>query len=345
MKQILIRTIHTEKELIRLVGQNGFRHVLLVSGTHHSLPALESYIRGKANQFLQVTPPHGLLNLAAMQKILDTHEWQPDLLIALGGGRIMDAAKILVHQHSAHRPYFVAIPTTAGSGSEATPFAVAYEGKQKISLQSESLLPDVAMLDITFLKSLSSRQRAISGIDALSQSIESLWNIHATDESRSYATGALELVWNTIEAFVKGGDEISDTIMQDAAYKAGQAIAITRTTGCHALSYYLTAHHNVPHGQAVGLFLPAFFMYNDQAGSKVKWQKIFQLMGVNSSSEAFARVSSLMKSCGLANRFSDLHLEVDVEALLDSVNEERFANNPVPFDRDALRELIKNYIV
>jgi alcohol dehydrogenase len=344
MKQQVIHTSDTEKELKHLINQKKFRKLVLVKGSHFELPWVAECSSELLSGYVEVTPPDGLLTVSSIQDIIKKLPWQPDLVIALGGGRILDAAKILIHLiPPEQRPFFAAVPTTAGSGSEATPFAVAYEGRQKISIQANALLADMVILDDGWLSSLPSYQRAVSGIDALAQSIESIWNVNATEASLAHAKKALQLAWHHLENFVYKRDKGSDIQMLNAAYAAGEAIAITRTTGCHALSYYLTAHHNVPHGQAVGFFLPAFFIYNSYEGGD-RLRPILEITGADNAISAFESVSALMRSCGLFTRFSDAGLQVDIEALLDSVNEERFSNNPVAFDRNTLNDLIEKYI-
>jgi alcohol dehydrogenase class IV len=127
-----------------------------------------------------------------------------------------------------------------------------------------------------------------------------------------------------------------------AAHLAGAAIAITKTTGPHALSYYLTAHHDVPHGQAVALFLPLFFLYNEENIPS----QLYEAFQASTASEAFIICTKFLKKLELATNFNELNIEnVDIDALLKSVNHERFSNNPVPFDENVLRSLINHYLV
>ena len=125
-----------------------------------------------------------------------------------------------------------------------------------------------------------------------------------------------------------------------AAHQAGKAINITRTTGPHALSYYLTAIHQVPHGQAVSLFLPLFFVYNQPQ------QELCSLLKVTNEMEAKGYIQLAMKNAGLAITLEELGIsrEKVIKDLLESVNTERFANNPRPFDKGALKELITKYL-
>jgi alcohol dehydrogenase class IV len=106
------------------------------------------------------------------------------------------------------------------------------------------------------------------------------------------------------------------------------------------LSYFLTANHHIPHGQAVALFLPVFFLYN-KSGSD-----LCSLLGVADAGDAKQMIQDLMKQAGLATSFAELGLDKKeiLDDLLNEVNEERFANNPVAFDRDKLKQLISEYL-
>ncbi len=311
--------------------------VLFVIG-HHDLINLDD-IAKKSISIIRIPP--GLPDQDVIQNLLSTIKITPATVVAIGGGRIMDAAKLIIHWSQWQRPYFIAVPTTAGSGSEATPFAVVYKKGEKFSIQDPTLLPDFVLLETCHLGLLSKKQRAISGIDALAQAIESLWNKNADPISKTYASQALRIMLPQQVSFVNEPDALKDKNQLWASYLAGRAISITRTTGCHALSYYLTSRHDIPHGQAVALFLPLFFHYNQQTDLS----SIHKLMNVADASAAFDFLNQSMKDCGLATNFRELGIEVNIDALLQSVNAERFGNNPVPFDSVELKKLIIQYLV
>lgn len=311
--------------------------VLFITGYHDAIKTEK--LRNKSITTIRI--PAGLPDQAVIEKIVSSTQEIPSTIVAIGGGRIMDAAKLILHWSQWKRPAFIAIPTTAGSGSEATPFAVVYKQGEKFSVQHPSILPDLVLLETCHIRLLSEKQRAISGIDALAQAIESLWNVNADPISTTYASQALAIMLPQFVSFVNQRNPEIDKQQLWASYLAGRAISITRTTGCHALSYYLTSRHGVPHGQAVALFLPLFFYYNRQADLSV----IYKLMKVADAPSASALLTQLMKDCGLATNFRELEIEVNIDALLQSVNAERFGNNPVPFDAGKLKMLITQYLV
>lgn len=264
-------------------------------------------------------------------------------IVAIGGGSVIDVAKYIIYRLTGSlspTPFFAAVPTTAGSGSEATQFAVLYRKKKKVSLAHPSLLPQLVVLDPQLTYSLPPLQTAVSGMDVLAQAVESFWNVNATDESKQYAAESI-LLWK--DFFIKAvtaPDAAAREKMLQAAHLAGKAINITRTTGPHALSYYLTAHHTILHGQAVALFLPLFFLYNKPQ------VELYGLLNVKDENEAAEMIRQQMKEAGLAVSFAELGIEKEniLDELLNGVNEERFANNPEKFDREKLNRLITQYL-
>jgi alcohol dehydrogenase class IV len=264
-------------------------------------------------------------------------------IVAIGGGSVIDIAKAIIYrciESSLPVPFFVAAPTTAGSGSEATHFAVVYKGNKKQSLIHPRLLPEVAVLDAKLSFSLPAYQTAVSGMDALAQAVESYWNVNATVESKRYAAESIGLWRQSFLSAVTNPDTAAREDMLWSAHLAGKAINITRTTGPHALSYYLTANHNIPHGQAVALFLQVFFLYNKPGAD------LCSLFGVANGSEAMEYIQDIMKQAGLSTSFAELGLNKKeiLDDVLNEVNEERFANNPAAFDRDKLKQLISEYL-
>jgi alcohol dehydrogenase class IV len=320
----------------------GTKKIFLIAGEHfydhYSLDFLEgleiiSYHKSGPNvNTLEIEKAYAAYNAVKAEAI-----------VAIGGGSVIDLGKSILYrclENSKKLPEFIAVPTTAGSGSEATQFAVVYEGPKKVSWVKEELLPGVAVLDPELTYSLSPYQTAVSGMDVLAQAIESWWSLTSEDGSRLFASAAIQLWMQYFPDAVNNPTEEVREKMQLAAYQAGRAINITRTTGPHALSYYLTAIHQIPHGQAVSLFLPVFFLYNQPQ------QELCSLLKVKNEMEAKEYIQSAMKKAGLAITLQELGIsrEKVIKDLLESVNTERFGNNPRPFDNAALKELITKYL-
>lgn len=205
---------------------------------------------------------------------------QPDVLIGIGGGAVLDMCKLIgffsatgldpaawtsgEKPPDAVAPFSqILIPTTSGSGSEATAFAVMYDGERKYSVAHSSMLAESVLLAPALTESMSRYQAACSGFDALAQSIESYLAVGATTESRAYSMKAVSHCCAHLEPAVNGKGSAHREEMLLAAHWAGKAINIAKTTAAHALSYILTSRYGVPHGHAVALLLPHILRYNE----------------------------------------------------------------------------------
>jgi alcohol dehydrogenase len=278
-----------------------------------------------------------------------------DLVVAIGGGSVMDTAKslnLLAAQEGDALSYIkkervitergkplVAIPTTAGTGAEVTRFAVVYVDKVKYSLSHEFLVPTYVVLDSEFTHSMPPRITAETGMDALAQCIESFWSKKATEESKEYARKGIELILSHVVKAVHNSTPEAREAMAQGAHLSGKAINISETTACHALSYPFTAHFNVPHGHAVALTLPAMIEFNAETMEKDVAAELFSLLGANPSTslgasiaaEAAENIRSLMKEIGLETKISKLgieSLEQIQDLVLKEINLERLGNNP-----------------
>ena len=278
------------------------------------------------------------------------------ILLSIGGGSSIDVAKSIKLFSKKDIP-LVAVPTTAGSGSEATYFIVYYESKKKVSEGNpRRTLPNYAILDYRLLNSLPNKIMASSGIDALGQAIESYWSIHSNGESREYSRKAIKLLMKYLGLAVKNRNKRSLKKIMMGAHLAGKAINITKTTACHSLAYPMTSYFKIPHGHAVGLTLGEMLKFNYGVSEKncldrkgVKWVKntileISRLLGCKNPKDAGDKIYSLMKEIGLETKFSQFGLEKkDVETIIkNGFNPKRVKNNPRLLTKENLREILKN---
>jgi alcohol dehydrogenase len=206
--------------------------------------------------------------------------WQGGTIVAIGGGSVLDAAKAIAAGLAAggvgvadlaRSPAalderdvtpIVALPTTAGSGSEATPMAVVWhrtpgggpgggEGPAKVTLAHPRLYPVHAIVDAELTDTLTPHQTLATGLDAFNQAAESLWNRNANVLTLPLAMRAMALAWRALPALQRDpADRAARDAMAEAGLLAGAALAQTRTVACHALSYPLTDRYGVTHGIA-----------------------------------------------------------------------------------------------
>ncbi|MGN7825021.1 iron-containing alcohol dehydrogenase [Chitinophaga sp. 22536] len=290
-----------------------------------------------------------------------------DTVIAIGGGTIIDIAKsvsVLWQQEAAtmlslldtdidflepQRLKLLTIPTTCGTGAEVTPFAVIYNGAAKHSFYGNSLIPQQFIHCPPLAVSLSNEQIAVGAFDTLSQAIESIWSKGSVTASREYAGEAVRLVMDNIDEAVRTRSPKAMTCLMKASFLSGRAIAITKTTGPHALSYPLTRKFSIPHGLAVMITLPYFFLFHDKILSledesypvlRQHLEYILGLLNVKSGRHAFEVL------CGLAARINvDISLSAYISAgdlaVLQqcNFNEDRLRNHPVTINRSDIQQI------
>jgi alcohol dehydrogenase len=358
-----------------VVTEVSARRVLLVcggrsfeaSGAARMLPDLEQV--ATVRRWSDFAPNTVAADLARGLEIMA--DLKPDLVLGVGGGSAMDMAKLLCAyadlggtglaeairaggQVTSRRPGLVLAPTTSGSGSEATHFAVVYIGDEKFSVAGPVLRPDVTILDPGLSVSGSAYQRATSGIDAVAQAMESLWAVAATQASRRWARHALRLLLPAIETYVRTPSDEAARAMALGSHLAGRAIDISRTTAAHALSYGITKRYGVSHGHAVALTLGSFIECHERAAPErlragvepdvhaAVMAEIVGRLGAVDGRQARERFVDLMRRLGLDPSLSAAGAVTaeDRVALAAAVNAERLGNNPVAFTAADLTRLV-----
>lgn len=273
-----------------------------------------------------------------------------DGLVAIGGGSAMDTAKAIKarmmaadgeelkanrYSLAAECPQ-IAVPGTAGTGAEATQFAVVYEDGRKLSLSHPALRPEGVVLDASLLDSLPDYHRKSCALDALAQGIESYWSRGATADSRVNAFLAALGVLDNLKGYLAGDPHAAEEML-DASYQSGKAIQVSRTTAAHAMSYRLTKTLGVAHGHACMLTLPVLWeMMQDREDMK-------EVLG---SLSAALRLGDLrMGPKLLRGILYDLEMAIPpmpdgetLDMLAESVNPERMSNHPVILSREEIRE-------
>lgn len=270
-----------------------------------------------------------------------------DIILAIGGGSVIDFAK-------AYRFYtrplkLIAVPTTCGTGSEATQFAVIYINGVKHSLDEASVLPDYAIVDSQFVENNPKYLKACTAMDAFCQAIESYWAVKSTNESLNYAKQAIELCIKNIVDYVNSNNPDSAENMALASHLAGKAINISRTTASHALSYKITSNYGIPHGHAVALTIKNLIdintnitseCCNDERGVEYVKNKLVELKGFFPKNTADYFVE-LFNAISLDVDFEKLGIK-NINDIVENVNIERLSNNPKKLLKEDLFNLFHN---
>ena len=285
-----------------------------------------------------------------------------EMILAIGGGSAIDVAKCvklysdmdvtgnyLEQTIVPNKIPFVAMPTTAGTGSEATRYAVIYYNGEKQSVTHESCIPEVVLMDSSVLQTLPLYQKKATMLDALCHAIESFWSVNSTESSRAYSVQAISRILNNVEAYLQN-EEKGCREMLIAANIAGKAINITQTTAGHAMCYKLTSLYGIAHGHAAALCVAVLWPYMLQNADKcidprgsgyleTVWKEIAVAMGKSTSEQAVEVYLQLLNSLEL--EIPEMK-ETDYSLLKKSVNPVRLKNNPVELTEESIEKLYRS---
>lgn len=286
-------------------------------------------------------------------------------ILAIGGGSSMDVAKCiklyanmdpkinyLNQEPKENEIPFIAIPTTAGTGSEATRFAVVYYCGEKQSVVHESIIPEYVFLNADVLTGLPIYQKKATVMDAMCHAIESFWSVNSTQESKEYAKEAIGLINENLLAYLSGDKEAAGKMFL-AANAAGKAINITQTTAGHAMCYKITSLYGLPHGHAAAICVEKIWPYMiqnthmclDARGTEYLNNIFVELagsFGCKNAKDAADKFGEMLKRMELGAPV--LEGEEQLENFVKSVNVTRLKNNPVQLTEDVIRKLYKEIL-
>lgn len=284
-----------------------------------------------------------------------------DAIAAVGGGSAMDVAKcIKLYSGMDHNVCyleqeiipndirFLAVPTTAGTGSEATRFAVIYYEGEKQSVVHESCIPDAVLVDPETLKTLPSYHRKAAMLDAFCHAVESYWSIKSTEESRKLSSEAIRMILHYLDSYLANEPE-GNAGMLKAANIAGRAINITQTTAGHAMCYKLTSLYGIAHGHAAALCVrelwPWMLAHSDQCVDARGQDHLTQVfdglanaMGCDGPQAAARSFFTLVEKLELQ---APVIKEEDYMILTKSVNLTRLQNHPIALDIETLERMYR----
>ena len=301
--------------------------------------------------------------------------FQPDVIIAVGGGSAMDAAKIMwvLYEHPeadfmdmamrfvdirkriyefpkmGEKAYFVAIPTTAGTGSEVTPFAVITDEQSgvKYPLADYELMPDMAIVDADMMMNAPRGLTAASGIDAVTHALEAYASMMATGYTDGLALRALKLIFDNLPTAYADGchDPRARENMGTAACMAGMAFANAFLGVCHSMAHKLGAFHHLPHGVANALMIEEVLRFNaaeipakmgtfsqyDHPHTLARYAEVADYLGIHGGTDEeklealIAKIHELKETVGIKKTIRDYGIdEADFLARLDEMTEQAF---------------------
>ena len=239
--------------------------------------------------FSEIVPDPPLETVA--QGIKEISEYKPQCVIAVGGGSAIDTAKAILFYGDSKNIRFIAVPTTSGTGSEVTSFSVITDKSKgiKYPLVSDEMIPDTAILEVDFVKTVPQKIVADTGIDVLTHAIEAYVSVKATDFSDAFAEKAIRIVReNLLKSY--SGDKAAKEKMHTASLMAGLAFNSASLGLNHAIAHNIGARLHIPHGRANGILLPQVIKFNsgiadytstDYNECAVRYAQIAKLFGID----------------------------------------------------------------
>ena len=271
----ILPTLHIKRLLIvadPYFAQNGTtNHIAHISGAQ------------TVEVFSKVIPDPSVALVAEGTQMV--HQFQPDAILALGGGSAMDCAKAMAY-FSGLDAALIAVPTTSGSGSEVTDFAILTHDGIKHPLVDEKLRPDIAILDDALLQNLPKTLIAASGFDLVSHAVEAWTAKDASAFSDAMAADALQIAFPQLPRSY-AGDLNARMPVHTAATMAGVAFSTAGLGLCHAISHALGGEFHIPHGQLNAILLPAVMDCNAPQASH-RYGDLARRLGISTGTDAVA---------------------------------------------------------
>ena len=363
---------NTIEDIKKFISDKSFKKILILRGKKsYTISGAENFINKMiVNKEIKIIFKNSYIPVLKelIEIINEIKNFKPDLILAVGGGAVIDYAKIanVVENRSNLKELIVnysypfkkkftklaVIPTTAGSGAEVTSNAVIYVDNIKHSFESNLLIPDNFFLIPEFIVSAPDNIKASAGFDAMAQALESLVSKKSNDQSIDYATKSLKISINSYLPFLRDPNIKNAAEMSIAANLAGKAINISKTTAPHAVSYPFTSLFKISHGHAVGLFFEKFFKFNyDNLNKsdtsfdlKKRFDLIFNLFDVSNINNFNLKLSLIKKKANLEDDLNKLNINLNKnsENIINGINLLRLGNNPVKIDGKNIYNIISN---
>ena len=364
--------ISSSEDILKYINDKSFKKIFVLCGKKSFVNSgAENLLKNISNKEIKLFYKKSEIPILKelIEIIKDTKKFKPDLFLAIGGGAVIDYAKIanvvdirsdlaeliVNYTYPFKKKYtkLAVIPTTAGSGAEVTSNAVIYVDGIKHSFESELLIPDHFFLVPEFLISAPNKIKASSGFDAIAQALESLVSRKSNDKSVEYASKSLRVSVNSFISFINDPNMKNATEMSIASNLAGKAISISKTTAPHASSYPFTSLFNISHGHAVSLFFEKFFKFNYENIDKSetsfdlneRFNLIFKLFDVPDINSFNSKISLIKKQAKLEDDLTKFNIDIikSSEDVLKGINLLRLGNNPVKIDgKDIFNIITKN---
>ncbi|MBS6398092.1 MAG: phosphonoacetaldehyde reductase [Clostridiales bacterium] len=291
-----------------------------------------------------------------------TKEFSPDVVVAIGGGSIMDVGKSLccmygneISDEEDLRAYiqnksfktpavrWIGVPTTSGTGSEVTCWATIWDPSKnvKCSIENHGNYAYAALIDPQLTEELPLKLAVSSALDAVAHAAEAYWAKGTNIVSRALALQAIRMIMSHMDDLLCGKSYAHD-IMAKGSMLAGLAFSNTKTTACHSISYPLTMHYHIPHGAAVSMLLAPVLELN--ASGVEDMENLFAALGVDSAQMLRERIGAFLKRSGQPATLQEWNVPFEECASLAmlGMTKGRADNNPVELTVEKIKEILES---
>lgn len=356
--------IHKIPDLIKQIKSSN-AHVLLLTW-HPSILTLDTFQQIIHNKNFETYPLCFTASNPTINQLFETYQqtydFSPDVVIAIGGGSVMDIGKSLCclynqkinsvdelrtvinqKKYTVSSTKWIGVPTTSGTGSEVTCWATIWdtENNAKKSVECSDNYAYAAVVDPDLSAGMPISLAVSSALDAVSHAVESYWANASNITSQTLALNAVRLIMSNIDDLIDGKAFAHKAISQGSML-AGLAFSNTKTTACHSISYPLTMHYHIPHGTAVSMLLAPIFKINQ---SKIEnLPLLLQALSVNNADELQKRIISILNRAGIPATLRQWHVDCrDLPQLAaQGITKGRADNNPVKLTPQIIENVLKS---
>lgn len=353
-------------EIKEIAQELGYKRGLLVAGPFFFKSGLAEKIIKESDGILvasfgDVSPNPDVTEVDACAEIIRKNKIE--FVVALGGGSPMDCAKaaasVALTQDSIRKYHgtgvalpvehlpLIAVPTTAGTGSEVTCVSVLsdHENKKKAPIVSDGFYPKAAIIDPGLTHSMPPQVTASTGIDVLCHALEGFWSKGHQPICDALALHACRLVFEYLPLAYQNGEDVeAREKMAEASLIAGMAFTLPKTTASHACSFPLTNLHHIPHGEACGLTIDYFARINASVENG-RLEKFAKELGFANVEAMADRIHAMKEEMGLRNDLKDLKLNrKQIEELVRISRHPNLYNNPVEITDEMLLDMYESFV-
>lgn len=362
------------KELKKIITFRKYKKILVVAGKN-------SYFVSKANilikKIMKNNEPQFFFKKEKLPEINELKllikfilKTKPNLIIAIGGGAVLDLAKTanaLSYESNIQKKIInniyktknfceiFAIPMTAGTGAEVTTNAVIYINNKKYSVEGNLVKPKhMALLPELIIRNKKKNIIKSSAFDCFAQAVESMFSKKSNSKSVNYSKKSIKLFLENYKKFINQNSVNQAYSMSLASYYSGKAISISKTIAPHAVSYPFTSYFGVEHGYAVSLTFDSFLKHNynniinstSNFNLKNRYNMLFDMLDVGNINELQNKIFIIKKTLSLKTNLSSINKKIpnNLNLILKDVNLQRLNNNPVEIKKNDIYKILKDII-